>query len=85
MAKVDFVPVDQAKLLTRRLSPRELVLEEYKGYVEKLTSETAGRLSMEENDRPATIRNRLLRAAKALGKEIEIRRVKNEIFFWLKS
>ena len=70
----------------RRLSQRQRTLEEYKGYVNQLTSpEVVKKLVPVEGEKIATLRNRLKRAAKALSTELEIKRSGNSLLYRLKD
>lgn len=70
----------------KRLSPRQRVLEEYKGYVNQLSSpEMVKKMAPLQDEKLATLRNRLRRAAQALGKEIEIKKSGNVLFYRLKG
>jgi hypothetical protein len=50
--------------------------------VRSLTAESAGRLELGPDDRPITERARLKSAAKALGKNLEVRRRGSTMVFW---
>ena len=58
----------------KRLLQRQQILEEYKGYINQLASvESVKKLVPVGDEKIATLRNRLKRAAKALGKELELK------------
>ena len=70
----------------KRLLQRQQILEEYKGYINQLASaESVKKLVPEGDEKIATLRNRLKRAAKALGKELEIKKSGNVLFYRLKQ
>jgi hypothetical protein len=70
----------------KKLSQRQLILEEYKGYINQLTSpDTVKRLLPTANEKIATLRNRLKRAANASNKELEVKKSGNSLLYRLKS
>src|SRR5919199_1837595 len=64
------------------LPPRRATQAQYQEYVRSLTADAAGQLELEPQDRPITERARLKAAAKALGKNLEVRRRGNTMVFW---
>jgi hypothetical protein len=60
-------------------------LNEYASYIKKLTPGQAGKLHILEQEKPATIRRRLLVAAKALGVPLTIKRSGQEVYFWIEG
>jgi dipeptidyl aminopeptidase/acylaminoacyl peptidase len=57
-------------------------LNEYASYIQKLPQAQAGILRPMENENSATIRRRLVAAAKALGTNLIIKRSGADIYFW---
>jgi hypothetical protein len=80
MATFTTLPVREARESV--LPPRRAVQERYRGYVRSLNPEWAGRLELDQNDRPITERARLKAAAKAEGLNLHIQRRANTIVFW---
>ncbi len=69
----------------RRLLQRQQILEEYKGYIDQLTSvHVAKKLVPVGDEKIATLKNRLKRAAKALGKDLEIKKSGNVLLYRLR-
>ena len=61
---------------------RAALLQEYVGYIERLASGEAGMLEAGEGETTQGIRRRLTVAAKALGKNLEVRRSASAVYFW---
>src|SRR5919202_1462033 len=80
MATSSTVPMEEARRAV--LPPRRATQEQYQEYVRGLTADAAGQLELGEDDRPITERARLKAAAKAVGKNLEIRRRGNTMVFW---
>jgi hypothetical protein len=67
--------------------PRRLLRPEYSEYlryVRELDETTAGRLVLGEGEHPLRVRARLRAAARAEGKELDIQRRGNTIYFMLR-
>ena len=64
------------------LPPRRATQAQYQEYVRGLTPDSAGQLELGPEDRPITEPARLKAAAKALGRNLEIRRRGNTMVFW---
>jgi hypothetical protein len=60
-------------------------LNEYASYIKKLTPGQAGKFHTLEQEKPATIRRRLLVAAKALGVPLTIKCSGQEVYFWIEG
>ena len=84
MPKFDLVSLDEARVKTTT-GKRAEILKEYSGYVEQLKGGRAGRLQAGEGETIGAVRRRLGAAARLAGKELSIKRVGDEIFFWTKS
>src|SRR5690242_14667612 len=80
MAIFSTLSLDEARRAV--LPPRRATQAQYQEYVRGLTAEAAGQLELGPEDRPITERARLKAAAKALGKNLEIRRRGNTMVFW---
>jgi hypothetical protein len=80
MATFTTMPVKEARESV--LPPRRAVQERYREYVRQLGPEWAGRLDLDQNDRPITERARLKAAAKAEGLNLHIQRRSTTIVFW---
>jgi hypothetical protein len=57
-------------------------LNEYADYIQQLPPGQAGKLSPVENEKPLTIRRRLMQAAHALGTNLIIKRSGTNVYFW---
>jgi hypothetical protein len=81
MATFTLVSLDEARRIA--LPPRQATREQYRHYVRQLGPERAGRLELEESDRPITERARLKAAAKAERINLHIQRQGRTIVFWV--
>ena len=57
-------------------------LSEYADYIQQLPQGQAGRLRVEEQEKPMTVRRRLAVASQALGIPLIIKRSGSDIYFW---
>jgi hypothetical protein len=80
MATFSTMSLDEARRAV--LPPRQATQAQYQEYVRGLAADAAGQLELGPEDRSITERARLKAAAKALGKNLEIRRQGNTIVFW---
>ena len=64
---------------------RAEITREYLGYVNQLGPGQAGCLRPSEDETIAAVRRRLGTAAKLGGKDLTIKRVGDEIYFWAKT
>ena len=58
------------------------VIREYVEHVQRLGPDQAGRVTLSPGDTMATVRRRLGAAIKATGKNVQIKRVGTDIYFW---
>ena len=75
------VPIGEARANTVT-GERAALLQEYVGYIQRVGSGQAGKLEPGEGETTQAIRRRLTAAAEALGKELQVRRSANAIYFW---
>ncbi len=64
------------------VSPALRRLKQYQGYIKRVSSGSTGRLTPSKGETPAAVRRRLGAAAKALGVQLTIKRVGDQVFFW---
>jgi hypothetical protein len=81
MATFTLVSLDEAPRIA--LPPRQAAQEQYRQYVRQLAPDGAGRLELEESDRPITERARLKAAAQAEGLNLHIQRQGRVVVFWV--
>jgi hypothetical protein len=82
----EFATVSMKEAQLRTIPGRQgKFLNEYASYIKKLTPGQAGKLHILEQEKPATIRRRLLVAAKALGVPLTIKRSEQEVYFWIEG
>ena len=85
MPKFDLIPVEKA-MMKSATGKRAQMAREYLGYVEQLGEEgQAGRLQAAEGETVGAVRRRLGTAAKLAGKNLTIKRVGDEVYFWVKE
>ena len=71
--------------LKAKTGRRAEITREYLGYVNQLSPGQAGCLRPSEGETTAAVRRRLGTAAKLGGRELTIKRVGDEIYFWVKA
>jgi hypothetical protein len=84
MPEFEIVSVKEAQ---SRTIPGRLgtFLNEYAAYIKEPTPGQAGKLHILEQEKPATIRRRLVVAAKALGVPLTIKRSRQAVYFWIEG
>jgi hypothetical protein len=81
MPEFTTVSVTEAQLQT--MSGRQKAfLHEYAEYIQKLPVGQAGRLKVEDQENPMTVRRRLAGTAQVLGIPLVIKRSGSNIYFW---
>ena len=73
---------DEASNRRPAVSPTLLRLKQYQGYVNKVPIGETGRLTPGKGETPAAVRRRLGAAAKALGVQLTVKSVGDQVFFW---
>ena len=81
MPKFELMPLDAA-MAQSATGKRAQIIGEYVGYIEELKAGQAGKLQVTAGEKVAGVRRRLGAAARAAGKDLAIRRVGDEIYFW---
>ncbi len=66
-------------------SRRQQALQEYVSFIEQLPGGQAGKLTPSTGETSLTVRRRISSAAKLVGRELDIKRVGEEVFFWVKT
>ena len=84
MPRFDLIPLGEA-MLKSATGKRAQITQEYLGYIEQLKEGQAGRLQVAEGETIGAIRRRLGTAAKLAGKNLTIKRVGNEVYFWVEE
>ena len=82
MPKLDIVPIEEAKGKSASEGKRAQILQQYVDYIDQLTKGQAGRLVPDDGETVSTIRRRIGAAARQAGKNLSIRRVGDEVYFW---
>ncbi len=84
MPTFDLVPLPEARLKTAT-GRRGQFLQQYADYIQQLPEGQAGRLQATEDEKVSTVRRRLTVAADALGKKLTLKRMGDELYFWIES
>ncbi|HIA17299.1 MAG TPA: hypothetical protein EYN72_11065 [Dehalococcoidia bacterium] len=82
MPVFDLIPMQEAVVRCALTGKRGEIMEEYFGYVSQLKPGKAGKLSLVEGDTSAAVKQRLGTAAKLKGKQLVVKRVDDDIYFW---
>ncbi len=85
MPKFEIVSKDEAMKRTAFTGKRGEIMSLYLFFIEELKEGQAGRLRPSENETAQAIRRRLGAAAKVAGKRLAIKRIGDEIYFWIDS
>jgi hypothetical protein len=81
MPEFTTISVQEAKM--RTIPGRQgKFINEYADYIQQLPKGQAGRLRVEEQEKPMTVRRRLAVASQALGIPLIIKRSGSDIYFW---
>ncbi|MCH8868382.1 MAG: hypothetical protein IIC85_01600 [Chloroflexi bacterium] len=82
MPKFELITREEARSKSRFGGKSGQVVAMYMFFIEQLKEGKAGRLKPSEGETIQAVRRRLGKAAKLAGKELTIRRVRDEIYFW---
>ena len=88
MVKIRKLTEEEIEKLTRpkgaRQGPsqRELIRQQYRQYLEGLKPGDWAAVELEEGEKKLTVRNRLKRAAKELGYELEFKRSRGPVVYF---
>ena len=81
MPEFEVVPLQQA-ITSSSTRGRSDVIREYSQFIEQLGRDEAGKITPSDGETVATVRRRLGSAVKASGKNMQIKRLGLEIYFW---
>ena len=76
------LPLDEARA-NSATGQRAALLQEYMGYIQRIAPGQAGKLAIGEGETTQAVRRRLAAAAETLGKDLEVRRSANAVYFWI--
>ena len=82
MPTFDTLPLSEARA-NSATGQRAALLQEYMGYIQRVAPGKAGKLQPEAGETTQALRRRLTAAAEALGKELQVRRSANAVYFWM--
>ncbi len=83
MPKFKSLPLAAAMLKSAN-GKRAQLTKEYMAYIEQLPSGQAGQLQAAAGESIAAVRRRLGAASRVAGKDLVIKRVGEELFFWVR-
>ena len=83
MPKFELIDKEDAESKTKFAGKSGRILSMYSFFIEQLKDGKAGHLRPSEGETVQAVRRRLGKAAKLAGKSLEIRRVHDEVYFWL--
>ena len=81
MPKFKTLPLSEA-MVKSATGKRAQLTKEYMEYIEQLPSGQAGQLEASDGESIAAVRRRLGAASRVAGKDLVIKRVGEELFFW---
>ena len=81
MPEFTTVSVQEAKVRTL-VGRQRTFMNEYADYIQQLPRGQAGKLRVDEQEKPMTLRRRLAVASQALGIPLIIKRSGTDIYFW---
>ena len=81
MPTFDTLPLNEARA-NSSTGQRAALLQEYIAYIQRVGAGQAGRLEPGDGETTQAVRRRLNAAAEALGKELQVRRSANAVYFW---
>ena len=81
MPTFDILPMNEARA-DSATGQRAALLQEYTGYIQRVGPGQAGKLEPGDGETIQAVRRRLNAAAEALGKELQVRRSANTVYFW---
>lgn len=84
--KNEYITFEQADRL-KRLMPKSEVAKEFESYIKELPQGQVGQIVVDKKDniKANTAKARILRASKALGVELQTKRVGNVVQYWRKG
>jgi len=83
MPKFKSLPLAEA-MVKSATGKRAQLTKEYMDYIERLPSGQAGQLQAAGGESIAAVRRRLGAASRVAGKDLVIKRVGEELFFWVR-
>ena len=84
MPTFEVIPLQEARVKTAT-GRRGQSLQQYADYIQQLPEDQAGKLQATEDEKVTTVRRRLTVAADALGKKLTVKRMGDELYFWVES
>ena len=82
MPMFELIPMQEAVVQSSLTGKRGEIMQEYFGYLGQLKPGKAGKLTLVDGDTSAAVKRRLGTAAKLSGKELVVKRVDDDIYFW---
>ena len=82
MPKFEILTKEEAQNKARFSGERGKIMAMYMFFIEQLKDGKAGRLKPGEGETVHAVRRRLGKAAKLLGKDLVIKKINDEVYFW---
>ena len=83
MPQFEMLSLEQA-MIKSATGRQAVIAREYLGYIQQLSEGQAGMLQASEGESLAAVRRRLGSAAKLGGKDLVMKRVGVELYFWIR-
>ncbi len=84
MPQFEVLSLEQA-MIKSATGRQAVIAREYLGYIQQLSEGEAGKLQASEGETLASVRRRLGAAAKLGGKDLVMKRVGDELYFWIRE
>ncbi len=82
MAIMQYISSEASEQFKRSM-PKSKVMEEYEKYLRDLPKGKVGQLAVTRSEKPQTIKNRVVRAARSLNMtDLKVKRVGDNILVW---
>ena len=81
MPTFETIPLQEARLSTAT-GRQGQIIKQYADYLQQLDQGRAGRLLVVEDEKISTIRRRLTTTAKVMDKDLVVKRMGAELYFW---
>jgi hypothetical protein len=85
MPTFELIPLQEAMLQSSLTGKRGAITQEYLGYIERLEPGKAGKLTIGQGETSAAIKRRLGAVSKLVGSTLVVKRVGDDIYFWLEE
>ena len=84
MPQFEILSLEQA-MIKSATGRQAVIAREYLGYIQQVSDGQAGMLQASEGETLTSVRRRLGSAAKLGGKDLEMKRAGDELYFWIRQ